>query len=281
MMKLVKQAHQLHESIQRLRRQGKQIGFVPTMGFLHEGHLSLIRRARRENDVVVVSIFVNPTQFGPREDLKRYPRDLPRDQELLKKESIDYLFVPSVSEIYPRGFSEWIEAGPLGEGLCGAKRPGHFRGVATVVNRLLQITCPHVVYLGQKDFQQARIIQEMIRRLKWSVKVRICGIVREPDGLAMSSRNRYLSTQERILARSLHESLMEGRRLVARGERRATKVIQAVRKILIHRVSKIDYCVVVDSKTLKPVSRVDAGSLIVIACWIGRTRLIDNILIRR
>jgi len=247
-MQLIKSTRELTGRLRSLRQSGKRIGFVPTMGCLHEGHLSLVSRARRENDIVVVSIFVNPTQFGPQEDFKRYPRNLKRDKQLLKAEGADYLFVPSCSSIYPKGFRNFINPGPLARYLCGPKRPGHFRGVATVVNRLFEIVKPHAAYFGEKDYQQVRIVEEMVRKLRLRVKIKTCPIIREADGLAMSSRNRYLSKRERISACAIYRSLLEVKHLIHAGERDAGKIKRAVRDLLASHVSKIDYVEVVDPR---------------------------------
>ena len=293
-MQVIQSPKKLSKTLERLREKGKRIGFVPTMGFLHEGHLSLVRRARLENDCVAVSIFVNPAQFGPKEDFKRYPRNLKQDQKLLLKERVDFLFVPTVKEIYPphlspfpqgegmgEGVVQYINPGPLARYLCGPKRPGHFRGVATVVNRLFQIVRPHIAYFGAKDFQQARIIQEMVRRLKLPIRIQICPIVRDRDGVALSSRNRYLSRKERIFARSLHESLCLARKLIRRGETNAAKIKEKMKQVLLYRVTKIDYVEVADPVRLVPLRRVGKEGLVAVACFVGKTRLIDNLLIKR
>ena len=279
-MKIIKSPNRLSDTLHTLRAQGKRIGFVPTMGYLHEGHLSLVRRARRENDVVVVSIFVNPTQFSPTEDFKHYPKDLEHDKQLLKREHIHYLFVPLKSSIYPKGFRDFVVPGPLARYLCGPRRPGHFRGVATVVKRLFEIVGPHTAYLGEKDYQQARIIEDIVRNFHLPVKVKTCPIVREKDGLAMSSRNRYLSKKERISARCIYQSLLGGCSLIRAGEHDAKKIKRAVREILSNHVTKIDYVEVVNPKTCVPVEQVKSPALIALACFVGQTRLIDNILVR-
>ena len=279
-MQLIKSARKLTERLRNLRPSGKRIGFVPTMGYLHEGHFSLVRRAQRENDVVVVSIFVNPTQFGPREDFKRYPKNLSRDKKLLKSEHVDYLFIPSRSSIYPKGFKNFISPGPLARHLCGPKRPGHFRGVATVVNRLFEMVKPRAAYFGEKDYQQARIIEEMVRKLHLPIKIKPCPIVREADGLAMSSRNRYLSRRERISARAIYQSLLLAKRLICGGEHDPGKVKRAVRSVLANHVNKIDYIEVVDPVKLVPLKQIKSRTLVAIACYIGATRLIDNLLIK-
>jgi len=279
-MQLIESTKKLTERLSQARRLGKRIGFVATMGYLHKGHLSLVRRARRENDVVVVSIFVNPTQFGPREDFKHYPRNLTRDKKLLKTGHVDYLFTPSRSLIYPKGFRHFIDPGPLARHLCGPKRPDHFRGVTTVVNRLFEIVKPHAAYFGEKDFQQARIIEEMVCKLHLPIKIKTCPIVRESDGLAMSSRNRYLSKKERISARALYKSLLEAKRLIRSGERNVSRVKKAIRSVLANHVSKIDYIEIVNPKKLAPVKRIQMPILVALACYLGSTRLIDNLLIK-
>lgn len=279
-MKVIKSPKRLNRILQDLQKKGKRIGFVPTMGSLHEGHLSLIRRARRENDVVAVSIFVNPTQFGPKEDFKRYPRNLACDQILLKKKSVAYLFIPSCSSIYPKGFQNFINPGSIARYLCGPKRPGHFRGVATVVNRLFEIVEPDTAYFGQKDYQQTRIIEDMVRRFRLPIKIKICPIIREADGLAMSSRNRYLSKKERILARSIYQSLMRARKLIHLGERSAVKIKKALRAILVSYVTKIDYIEIINPKTCAPVKQIKPPVVVAIACYVGSTRLIDNLRVK-
>ena len=280
-MKVLKSAKRLTSVIARFKKKGKRIGFVPTMGFLHEGHLSLVRKARRENDIVAVSIFVNPTQFGPHEDYRRYPRHRARDTRLLKREGVDYLFVPSRSSIYPSHFRDYVRPGPLARYLCGPKRPGHFRGVATVVKRLFDIVAPYAAYFGEKDYQQARIIESMVKRFQLPVRIKTSPIVREQDGLAMSSRNRYLSREERISARFLYQALLLARKLVRQqGVRDVRRVKQAVQNVLAPHVTKIDYVAIVHPQTLKPLKRVNHSALIALACYVGRTRLIDNMVVR-
>ncbi|OGW87037.1 MAG: pantoate--beta-alanine ligase [Omnitrophica bacterium RIFCSPHIGHO2_02_FULL_46_11] len=279
-MKIIRSIKKLDQALLVLRQKGKRIGFVPTMGCLHEGHLSLVRYAQRENDVVVVSIFVNLTQFGPREDFKRYPRDLKQDQKFLKKAGVDYLFVPLRTSIYPKNFKNFIEPGPLARHLCGPKRPGHFRGVATVVHRLFKLVKPNVAYFGEKDYQQARIIAELVRRLRLPVKIRTCPIVREKDGLAMSSRNQYLSKKERICARAIYQSLKQAKKLIHSGERNILRIKRAIREILASCVDKIDYIEVANPKTCAPVKTIRNTALIAIACYVGSTRLIDNFLVK-
>jgi pantoate--beta-alanine ligase len=266
-----------------LYRLGKSVGFVPTMGYLHEGHLSLVRRAKRENQVVVVSVFVNPTQFGPNEDLDRYPRDLERDARLLEAEGVDYLFTPTAEEMYPEGYSTWVEVENLTEGLCGAKRPGHFRGVATVVTKLFNLVKPTRAYFGEKDFQQLQVIKRLVSDLNLDVEVVGCPIVREPDGLAMSSRNAYLSPEERESAVALYRALQLAKRLFEEGERDAETVKRKVREFLesYPLVKGVDYVEVVSADTLKPVKTIKEGDLIALAVFVGNARLIDNFVFGR
>lgn len=261
---------------------GATPGLVPTMGYLHEGHLSLARAARQECDTVVASIFVNPTQFGPREDLSRYPRDLPRDLALLEKAGVDYVFTPDASDIYPNGFACYVDPiGPLVERLEGASRPGHFRGVATVVAKLFQIVRPQRAYFGQKDAQQAAVIRQLIADLHFALTLRVLPTVREPDGLAMSSRNAYLSPEERQAATILYRALSEARKLVDAGEQ-DTDLLRATlaRTIASEPRAHLDYADVCDPNTMLPLARVEPGqaALLVIAARVGPARLIDNFL---
>lgn len=280
LMKIVRSAHKLTEIMLRIKERGSSVGFVPTMGFLHEGHLSLVRQARKENDVVVVSIFVNSIQFGPREDFRRYPRNVRRDAKLLRKERVDFLFVPSRRAVYPPGFCDFMAPGPLARGLCGAKRPGHFKGVLTVVKRLFDIVKPRVAYFGLKDFQQARVIQEMVKRLRLPVEIKTAPIIRESDGLAMSSRNAYLSEEERKRARALFLTLRYARSLIRGGMRDARRLKRNLRIYLEKSVSKVDYVEVVDPHPLQPVKQMTKPVLVALACYVGSTRLIDNALIK-
>lgn len=263
------------------RRQGKTLGFVPTMGALHEGHLSLVRMARQENDVVVVSIYVNPKQFGPAEDLSKYPRALEADSEKLEKEDVDILFLPDDSLMYPEGFSTFVEVEGISDKLCGAFRPGHFRGVATVVTKLLDIVFPSRAYFGQKDFQQTLIIKRMVKDLDMAIDVVVCPTIREADGLAMSSRNRYLTEEERSAATSLHRCLVEGSEAIKSG------IIQVgeLRKRMLEKlaaeplVSEVQYCSAYNPATLDELELIDSEALLAIALVIGGTRLIDNMLV--
>jgi pantoate--beta-alanine ligase len=250
------------------------------MGALHAGHASLIHAARKETGFVVVSIFVNPTQFGPHEDYTRYPRSLERDLELCDKEGVDLVFAPPVAAMYPPGFRTFVEVQELQDGLCGHSRPGHFRGVATVVLKLFNIVQAHVAFFGQKDAQQVRLIRQLVDDLDLQVAIRICPIAREPDGLALSSRNQYLDSEQRRQASRIPQALEEIRERATRGERDAT----SLRKILASRLQSIpgavlDYAVIVNADTLKPLNRLGGEVLVAVAVKFGATRLIDNILL--
>ncbi len=277
-MRVVRSVKEMQAISRSYFRTGKEVGFVPTMGYLHEGHLSLVRKAKEENAIVVVSIFVNPTQFGPNEDYERYPRDEERDKKLLEKEEVDYLFIPSVSEMYPENFSTYVEVLELTEGLCGAKRPGHFRGVATVVTKLLNIVQPTRAYFGEKDYQQLQVIKRLVRDLNIPVEIVGCPIVREKDGLAMSSRNTYLSPEERKSALSLYRGLKLAEELFEKGERNPEVIKEKVKEFILSHphVKKVDYIEIVDPENLKPVKEVKEGDVIALAVFVGNTRLIDN-----
>jgi len=253
------------------------LGLVPTMGFLHEGHLSLVRRARAENAFVAATIFVNPTQFGPSEDLARYPRDLPRDLALLQREGVDLVFTPTVAEMYPPGFSVSIDVGPVATPLEGAARPGHFRGVATVVCKLFNITAPQRAYFGQKDAQQTLVIRRMTTDLNLPVEIVICPTIREPDGLAMSSRNVYLQPEERRAATVLVRALREAQACFAAGERRGDMLRAAMHAVLnAEPLARPEYVSVADLTDLHELDQVTSGALASLAVRIGTTRLIDN-----
>lgn len=264
----------------RLEGQGKRIGVVPTMGALHAGHLSLIRRAAAENDVVIVTVFVNPLQFGPHDDFARYPRTLARDVRLSRSAGADFVFAPSVPQLYPNGFQTRVDPGALARRWEGAARPGHFRGVATVVTLLFQITRPAAAYVGQKDYQQALIIQRLVRDLCLPLAVRILPTVRERDGLAMSSRNAYLSRAECGQATVLFQALDAARARIRSGERRAAPILVEMRR-LIRRMedARLDYAAITDAATLEPLRRLRGKVAILLAVRIGRTRLIDNLLV--
>jgi pantoate--beta-alanine ligase len=278
--KLVTSLAQLRAELDVVRRAGKKIGLVPTMGALHEGHLSLVRAARAECDSTVVSIFVNPSQFGPNEDFAKYPRTLDADLQLLAGCRADMVFAPSTEEVYPPGHSTWVEPGAVAEPLEGVCRPGHFRGVATIVLKLLNMVQPHAAYFGQKDFQQALVIRRMAADLDLPVAIRVCPIVREPDGLAMSSRNRYLSPAARQRALVLWKSLQLATELVAAGERRANVIAARMREVIETAAdARIDYAALVDPDTLQPVETVTGLTLAALAVKIENTRLIDNCLL--
>lgn len=257
------------------------LGFVPTMGYLHVGHVSLVRRAREENGVVAASIFVNPSQFGPGEDLATYPRDLQHDRELLEAAGCDMVFVPEPSAIYPPGFQTWVEAGEIASTLEGARRPGHFRGVATVVLKLFNVVRPTRAYFGQKDAQQLAVIRTMVRDLNVPVGVVGCPTVREPDGLAMSSRNSYLSREQRAAAPVLYRALTSAAAVAEAGERDAERLRQTMRQVLAAEpLANADYVSVADPETLTELETVGAaGALLSMAVQVGRTRLIDNLVV--
>jgi pantoate--beta-alanine ligase len=259
---------------------GKRLGLVPTMGALHEGHLSLVRAAKARCDAVAVSLFVNPTQFGPTEDLARYPRPFERDRELLEKEDVAILFAPSSEEMYPKGDATWVVVVGLSEKLDGRSRPGHFRGVTTVVSKLFHILEPDVAFFGQKDAAQCAVVRRLVRDLNFPVEIVACPIVREPDGLAMSSRNAYLSPEERRRALVLHRSLSYVEDKFRAGERSAAKLIAAAREIFTQEPQvRFDYVEVVDPDALDPVDRVQGPTLVAVAAYVGATRLIDNVVL--
>ena len=259
------------------RAEGRLTGLVPTMGALHAGHLSLIEAAKRDANPVVVSIFVNPKQFGPSEDYKKYPRDLESDRRKLEEAGVDYLFAPSVEDIYPAGFRTYVNVEGLSDRLEGKTRPGHFRGVATVVLKLLEIVVPRFAYFGRKDAQQARIIRQMAADLALDSEIVVCPIVREPDGLAFSSRNQYLSPAERKAATVLYRALSGARRAIEEGERDAMKIVALMRRELAEEpLASPDYSQIVDADSIEPVVRLTRSCLVLLAARFGSTRLIDN-----
>ncbi len=264
------------------RGAGKRLGLVPTMGALHEGHLSLVRAARGSSDVVAASIFVNPTQFGPNEDLAKYPRSFERDCELLEREGVDWVFAPSVEEMYPHGAVTWVTVEGLSDKLDGRSRPGHFRGVATIVAKLFHAVEPDVAFFGQKDAAQVAVIRRLVRDLSLPVEIVVCPIVREPDGLAMSSRNAYLDREQRKRAPALHRALMRVKKLAEAGERKAELLIEAAREEIGQESwVTVDYFEIVDPETLDPVADVSRGALVAVAAYVGTTRLIDNVVLGR
>ncbi len=271
---------EIRSASRAVRRAGKRVGFVPTMGALHEGHLSLVRAARASYDVVAASIFVNPTQFGPAEDLAKYPRSFERDCELLEREGVELLFAPSVEEMYPVGAVTWVTVEGLSDKLDGRSRPGHFRGVTTVVAKLFHIVEPDAAFFGQKDAAQVAIIRRMARDLRLPVEIKVCPIVREADGLAMSSRNSYLDPEQRKQALVLHRSLMRVRELADAGERDASRLVAAGREeFALDRSVRLDYFEIVDPNTLDSVEDISGGALVAVAAFVGSTRLIDNVLL--
>ncbi|HLO04070.1 MAG TPA: pantoate--beta-alanine ligase [Symbiobacteriaceae bacterium] len=277
-MRLVTTVAELREAIRGARQAGKRIGFVPTMGYLHEGHRSLMVTARQETDFVVTSIFVNPMQFGPNEDLARYPRDLARDTELCASVPIDLLFHPTAAEVYPDRFQTKVTIGELAGGLCGASRPGHFDGVATVVTKLFGMVQPDVAFFGQKDAQQVAVIQRLVQDLNLPVEIRPVPTVREADGLALSSRNTYLSPAEREAALVLSRTLFWAEAQVKAGERDMGALQAAmIARIEAAPLARIDYVEIVDPLTLQPVTRLDESALAALAVRFGSTRLIDNL----
>ena len=277
--KVIKTVNKMQKVADELRRNGRSIGFVPTMGYLHEGHLSLVRCARSENDVTVVSIYVNPTQFGPTEDYKEYPRDVERDLKLLENEGVDFAFIPSDEEMYPEEVLTNVHVRKLTDGLCGARRPGHFDGVCLVVSKLFNIVKPHKAYFGKKDYQQYRVIERMVKDLNFDIQVVPCPIVREKDGLAMSSRNIYLSPKERRDATSLYRSLLLAQELIKNGERDVEVIKKKMEEFLkkVESIRKIDYIEIVDKYTLQPAIEISGRELIAIAVYVGKARLIDNL----
>lgn len=281
-MLIVKDIAEMQSLADGYRLAGKKIGFVPTMGYLHEGHLSLMRLTRPLCDILVVSIFVNPTQFGPNEDLDKYPRDLERDEELCRQEQTDVLFYPDTLSMYPEPYYTYVNVEQLSETMCGRSRPNHFRGVATVVAKLFNIVKPHLATFGEKDFQQAIIIRRMVRDLNFDVEILTGPIIREEDGLAMSSRNKYLSPEDRKKALSLYGSLQLAKKLIASGESNAQKIRTEMEKFIRQSGGvEIDYIAIVNPETLEEVETVADNTLIALAAKVGGTRLIDNIVVKR
>jgi pantoate--beta-alanine ligase len=266
----------MRAEVRRLQRSGARVGVVPTMGALHDGHLSLVHLAKKSCETVVATIFVNPTQFAPHEDFSKYPRTLERDLQLLREAGCDYAFVPSRSEVYPPGFTTEVDPPAVARRWEGECRPGHFRGVATVVLKLLNMVPADLAVFGQKDFQQAAVIQQMVRDLNVGTEIQLGPIIRDPDGLAMSSRNRYLSPSERQRAFSLSQSLNAAQQLIAAGETRAATIAAMIGETLQPQVDAIDYVAIADGVTLEPVEVIAANTVILLAVKIGNTRLIDN-----
>ena len=279
-MKIVHTIAEMRALCRAARSRGARLGLVPTMGALHEGHLSLVRAAREKSDVVAASIFVNPTQFGPNEDFAKYPRTLESDSALLEREGVEVVFAPPVEEMYPNGAVTWVTVEGLSDRLCGKSRPGHFRGVTTVVAKLFHIVEPDAAFFGQKDAAQVAIIQRMVCDLNMPVAIEVCPIVREVDGLAISSRNAYLSPQERKSALVLHRALMRVQKLFDEGERESAKLISAAKQEFAGEPAvRLDYVEVVDPETLEAEIKITKRALVAIAGFVGQTRLIDNLLL--
>ncbi len=279
-MKIIKRVGQMQKLAQQVRTKGLKIGLVPTMGFLHEGHLSLIRLARKEADFVVVSIFVNPTQFAPGEDYETYPRDLQRDCRLAEQAGGDVVFAPSPEEMYPDGYRTFVEVEGITRKLCGASRPTHFRGVTTVVTKLFCIVGPHIAVFGQKDAQQAIVIKRLVKDLNFDIRIIVAPTIREPDGLAMSSRNLYLSEKEREDATVLYRALQMAKSMVEAGERSSSSIIATMEKMISEKpTAEIDYIAVVDTQQLEPLEKLSGEVLIALAVRFGQARLIDNIML--
>jgi pantoate--beta-alanine ligase len=279
-MKVFSSAEQVRAAVRTAKSQDHRIGLVPTMGALHQGHLSLVRAARQQAPYVVASVFVNPTQFGPNEDFQEYPRDLERDRRMLEPEDVALLFAPSVEEIYPPGAATFVTVEGLSERLCGRSRPGHFRGVTTVVSKLFHIVEPDLAFFGQKDAAQAAIIRRMARDLKFDVEVVVCPIVREADGLAMSSRNSYLSPAERKQALVLFRALSRVQTLADQGEANSSQLIAAAKSVFAEEPAvRLDYVEIVNAESLEPLTGISSGALVAVAAFVGKTRLIDNVLL--
>jgi pantoate--beta-alanine ligase len=279
-MELIKDIKKMQMIADRIRQAGKRIALVPTMGALHQGHLTLMDQARSRADAVVVSIFVNPIQFGPKEDFEKYPRDLETDGRLTEKHGVDFIFAPDTRDIYPLDFQTHVTVEKVTQNLCGMVRPGHFRGVTTVVCKLFNIIKPHLALFGQKDYQQLIVIQQMVNDLNMAVEVIGIPTVREVDGLAMSSRNAYLSAEERISARSLSQALNEAQALYIKGERKSQVLLDRVTDLISGQPgSRIEYAKICHPRTLEDISLIEESGLLALAVWIGTTRLIDNCLL--
>jgi len=279
-MEVISKINKLKAVVKKAHCVGHKIGFVPTMGALHDGHISLVQHARTVSDIVIASIFVNPTQFGPNEDYQKYPRNLSHDVEILTKYDVDYVFAPAVEEIYPEGFETYIEVKDLSEKLCGLSRPGHFKGVTTVVSKFFAVVDPTYAFFGQKDAQQLAIIKKMVADLNIPLSVYSCPIIRENDGLAMSSRNSYLNEKERRSATVLYRALKLAASLILRGEKKVEKIRSEMIKMLDSEpLAQIDYVEFVDFKNLDAVNEINGDVLIALAVFIGPTRLIDNIVV--
>ncbi len=279
-MQFITSIEALKEALDLLRRKNPKIGFVPTMGALHEGHLSLVRRSRKEMNATVASIFVNPTQFCPSEDFGRYPHPIERDRELCEKAGVDLVFCPPPSEMYPAGYATYVLQERYTEPFEGEVRVGHFHGVCTICAKLFNLVRPAVAYFGQKDYQQTVVIRRMVRDLHMDLEIRVCPIVREADGLAMSSRNIYLSAEERRQATTLHRALSAAEQAFAAGERNVAPMLDRIRKVIGEApLAQLDYAAIADPDTLQELRRIEAGAVLLLAARFGKTRLIDNTLL--
>jgi len=279
-MIIVNKIAEMKAAAKEAKMRNRTIGLVPTMGFLHEGHLSLVRECRKSAAVTAVSIFVNPLQFGPKEDFKQYPRDPGKDARLLEREAVDYLFTPDEREMYPEGYRTTVEVAGLQDKLCGSSRPGHFKGVTTVVLKLFNIVRPDLAFFGQKDAQQAIILQKMVEDLNLDVAIRVLPIVRDRNGLALSSRNTYLDRKERQAALVLIKSLTEARLTFEKGERKSATIIRRMKDLIMQEpLARIDYIEIIDLDELSRIDLIDRDVLVAVAVYIGKTRLIDNIIL--
>lgn len=279
-MKTITSCHGIQKITLDLHKAGKTIGFIPTMGALHEGHLELVREARAKNDVTIVSIFVNPTQFSPTEDLSRYPRPFEHDKDLLEQEKVDYLFYPDAKTIYPPDFQTYVTASKLSNIIEGKSRPGHFTGVATVVLKLFNLIQPTNAYFGQKDFQQCIVIKQMVKDLNLLINIVVVPTVREKDGLALSSRNVFLNSQERLQALSLRQSLLLAKKLIVTGNKNVKTIKTKMKNYLTkYKLVRLDYIEVCNAENLSPIKTVSKNAVILITAYVGKTRLIDNIII--
>lgn len=281
-MQVVRRIREMQKISDQLKQEGKRIGFVPTMGYLHDGHLSLVRKVKGLCDIVVASIFVNPTQFGPGEDFKRYPRDEEGDKAKLEAEGVAFLFTPEAGDMYPSGYQTYVEVTEVSKGLCGDFRPGHFRGAATVVAKLFNIVKPDVAIFGEKDYQQLLVIKRMVEDLNFDIKIITGVLIREEDGMAMSSRNTYLSPEERQRALILYRSFLKGKNLFQSGERKASALLKAVKESIksVDGVT-LQYVEIRDVETLEKIENVDKTAVIALAAIVGSVRLIDNVIIGR
>ncbi len=279
-MKTIRKIEKMKSALMEIRSTEKSVGFVPTMGYLHEGHISLVKASLADTDCTVVSIFVNPTQFGPKEDFEKYPRDLERDSRLLEELGVDLLFCPDSTEMYPKDYLTYVEVENLQDTLEGRTRPGHFRGVCTVVMKLFNIVRPDVAFFGQKDAQQAVLLKKMISDLNMDVRIEVKPTVREEDGLALSSRNVYLNPEQRKAALCLSRSLNEAARMIRSGERRTALLMDRMKKIIDSEdLAKLDYIAIVDTDSLEPLKKIKKEALIALAVFFGSVRLIDNMMV--